>query len=349
MRAGDAAGAVQAYRAAARLSPRSAAIQVGLARALVETGDREGAAAAYQMALSLEPGRPDATRELASLQPPAPAAVRAPSEADLRSQARAAFASHRFAEAERLYGQLTALVPGDARLHAGLGASLLAQRRVADAITAYRLAADLDPGNAGFWAALGSAYEAAGNAEEARGAYQRALLLDPRQRHARERMAHLGGASPNAPAPTPPASSPAVTPVSHSTPESPPAASAPAPAPPPPPAPTGPTRPAAPSRDDIVRTLGPFEERLESCAPTIDQAVTFRIRIQGGDGRVTEVEALGDLAGSEEASCMESQLGGARFPRFTQESIEIRYPFALHGPRADEAAAAADAEEPPAE
>lgn len=339
LRAGDARGAADAYRAAARLDPRSAAIQVGLARALAQSGDREGAAAAYRMALSLEPGRADAQRELAALAPPAPPPQppppqrEGPSEADLRAQARAHYTARRFAEAEQIYRRLVQMAANDASVHAGLGASLLAQSRFDDAVSAYRRATELDGRNAGFFAALGAAYERARNAAGARAAYERALSIDANHRVAREGLARV--APPAAATP-----SPGVTIASSVAPPP----GAPPPAPPPP---TGPQLPEVPSRDDIVRTLGPLEARLEACVPTVDATVTFRLRIRGTDGRVAEAETTGDLAGSDEAGCMEGYLMGARFPRFTRPELEIRYPFALRGAQADQAEPPPEVELPP--
>lgn len=334
LRAGDARGAADAYRAAARLDPRSAAIQVGLARALAQAGDREGAVLAYRMALTLEPGRPDAQRELAALAPPAPPPAPAPppqpagpSEADLRAQARAHYAARRFPQAEQGYRRLTELAPNEAGAHAGLGAALLAQGRANEAVVAYRRAVELDGRNAGFFVALGASYERSGNAAGARAAYERALSLDGTQRAAREGLARV------APAP-PPSGSPGVAIA--------PSVTAPPGGPPPAPPPSGPTLPESPSRDDIVRTLGPLEARLEACAPRVDATVTFRLRIRGADGRVAEVETLGDMAATDEAGCWEGHLTGARFPRFTREEIEISYPFALRGAQADQPEAPPD-------
>jgi Flp pilus assembly protein TadD len=314
LQTGDARGAADAFRTAARLAPRSAAIQVGLARALTQLGDREGAVAAYRMALTLEPRNAEATRELAALS--------GPNEGQLRQQARAHFQAQRFAEAEAAYRQLTGMVPNDAGVHAGLGASLLALGRAADAVAAYRRATELDGRNAGFFAALGAALERAGDVAGARAAYERAVAIEPRQRTAREALGRLG------PTPAAPTTGSRTAVIASALPQP--------TEPPPPAAPAEPALPETPSRDDIVRTMQPFEERLEACAPTVDAMVTFRLRIGGADGRLQGVQVLGFLAGTDEGSCMERHLASARFPRFTRELLEVAYPFQLRGPQANQ-------------
>jgi Flp pilus assembly protein TadD len=317
MRAGDPRGAAEAYRAAARLDPRSAPIQVGLARALAQAGDREGAIAAYRAALAIEPGRADASRELAQLAPPAPQIARGPSPEQIRGQARAHFGARRYAQSEAAYRQLAQILPNDAGAHAGLAASLLALGRPAESVLSYRRATEIDPNNAGFWAALGSAHERANDAQNARVAYQRAIAIDRSHRGANEALARLAPPA-NVPPPQPPPQPTGPTVFSSSIQGQ---------------QPNGVALAETPTRDDIRRVLAPYEERLETCAPTVDTTVTFRIAIRGNDGRVAEVETTGALAGTDEAACFELHLSGARFVRFTRPQFEVRYPFQLRGAR----------------
>ena len=308
MRAGDARGAAEAYRAASRLEPTNAAIQVGLARALVQSGDREGAVAAYRLALALDPSHAEAQRELAALAPrPDPALA-------LREEARNHVRARRFGPAAQAYRRITELHGNDAAAFAGLGASLLAGRDAGGAVAAYRRATQLDSSSAGFWAALGAAEEAAGNRQGAVGAYRRALSIDGSLRAPQQALARLD------PAPSRPSGLPTAVAVRRE------------PEPPAPPAPTGPTLPETPTRDDIVRSLAPFQPRLESCAPSISGTVLFRMVLLGERGTVREVELVGEHAGSDEAGCMEAHLMGAHFPHFSRPELEIRYPFQLEGP-----------------
>jgi Flp pilus assembly protein TadD len=323
MRAGDAAGAAEAYRGALRLTPSSPELQVGLARALNQAGDRQGAIAAYRAALALSPGRQDAARELAQLDGSAQLL-------QLREAARSHFGARRFAEAERAYQQLTVLVPQEAGVFAGHGACLLALGRRADAVAEYRRATELAPTNAGFFAALGASQEAAGDTAGARASYQRATSIDPNQRAATQGLARLNAAQ----------QAPRTQPTAMQTP---PRAQQPAPAPPPPapppraqqtppaPGPDGAPLPEIVTREELVRTLAPLEHRLEECAPRIDATVSFRLRIRGADGGVAEASVVGDLAGTSEATCMEGHLSQAHFPRFSRSQMEVTYPFELRG------------------
>ncbi len=298
MRAGNAPGAVDAYRTAARLLPRSAELQVGLARALVSSGDREGAIEAYRAALAIEPNRADAASELMRLDGSAEARI-------LREQARAHFGARRFPQAEQAYRRLTELVPNEAAVHAGLGAALLAQRRATDAVAAYRRATELDANNAGFFYAFGAALEAANERSQALVAYRRVLTIAPTHERARAAVTRLTPAAP------------------------PPAAVAATP---------GEELPEIPSREALGRVLAPYLQQLEVCAPRLTGTVTFRIVIRGTDGRPLQIETLGESARTEEAACMEAQLGPARFPRFTRSEFEVQYPFELRGRQATQGA-----------
>lgn len=325
MRMGNIRGAADAFRAAARLDPRSASIQVGLARALAQSGDREGAIGAYRMALSIEPGRADAQRELASLNP-------GPDLSSVRNEARAHFQAQRFVEAERAYRRLTQLAPNDGGAHAGLGASLFALGLAPEAAAEYRRATEIDPRNAGFFAGLGAAHERARDLSAARAAYERALALNPSQPGALAGMARINAAAQQqAQRPPPPGQPPPPQPQQP---------------PPPQPRPNEPALPDTPTRDDIVRTLQPFVQRLAACSPTIDTTVTFRIVIGGADGMVREVETMGALAGTPDAACMETHLRGARFVRFARETFQVSYPFGLRGAQAGQAPPAEEAPPP---
>jgi hypothetical protein len=163
---------------------------------------------------------------------------------------------------------------------------------------------------------LARALTRAGDREGAIAAYQLALALEPGRGDARRELDALRGGG----EPEPEEHTPALA-----------SSVARRPAPEPPPGPARPTLPETPARDDIIRTMAPFRARLESCAPEVSGTVTIRLVIVGATGEVREAEALGEHAGTSQAECWESNLRGARFPRFTREQLEIRYPFELEG------------------
>ncbi|HJL17968.1 MAG TPA: tetratricopeptide repeat protein, partial [Sandaracinaceae bacterium LLY-WYZ-13_1] len=255
--------------------------------------------------------------------PPRPARPAEPSGRD-GWMARAAehYRAGSYAQAAEAYQRAVEIEPGFAPAQRGLAVSRLRAGDVNGAARAYRALARLEPQSAAVQVGLARALTRAGDREGARAAYELALALDPGRQDAQRELAALreeaSGAEPEPQRPVL-ASSVARRP-------------APAPSAEPPPEPTGPTLPERPSRDDIIRTMMPFGARVEACAPEVSGTVSFRMVITGATGEVQDVTTLGEHAGTPEAACWESHLRGARFPRFTRETLEVSYPFQLEGP-----------------
>jgi hypothetical protein len=77
--------------------------------------------------------------------------------------------------------------------------------------------------------------------------------------------------------------------------------------------------------------MRPIEPQVESCMPTYDGRVTFHLTVTGATGEVTDarMEAADDLATTPEGECMLGVVRAARFPRFSRDTLEIAYPYAL--------------------
>lgn len=128
-----------------------------LGNARLEAGDRDGARAAFERALELDPGY---SRPLSNL-----ALVAAEGGA--------------LAEAEELLRRAVAAGPENAVAWANLGSVLLRRDRPREAVAAYERAVAVSPGAAGLWRGLGRARHRAGDAAGALAAVREALRLDP--------------------------------------------------------------------------------------------------------------------------------------------------------------------------
>lgn len=247
---------------------------------------------------------------------PAPAPRAAPPPSDSSAQrslqeAREHFSARRYAQAAAAYEEATRIRSEDAGAWAGLGAAKMALGEAGAAAEAYQHAVRLEPGNAGYWTWLARAQARANDRAGAVQSLRRALAIDPNNRTARQGLsAMMGGASPSGPAPAP----------------------APAPSAPPAPAPPGPPPaqlPEVPDRQAIIAVMRPLQAQVASCHPSYDGRVSFNLTVTGESGTVSEAALEGELAGTPEAECMLNVIRAARFPRFSRDTLEIAYPYAL--------------------
>lgn len=89
-----------------------------------------------------------------------------------------------------------------------------------------------------------------------------------------------------------------------------------------------PPLPETPSRDAILSTMQPLQGAVQGCAPQFAGRVAFRISVIGATGEVLEISSEGEMS-EDEKYCMESVVQSARFPRFTNETLNVTYPFVL--------------------
>ena len=89
-----------------------------------------------------------------------------------------------------------------------------------------------------------------------------------------------------------------------------------------------PPLPETPSRDAILSTMQPLQGAVQGCAPQFAGRVAFRITVVGATGEVLEISSEGEMS-EDEKYCMESVVQSARFPRFTNENLNVTYPFVL--------------------
>lgn len=114
-----------------------------------------------------------------------------PSADELKVQARQAYAAKHYAEAAKLYEQVTKMSSRDAGAFAGLGASQLASGNKKGAVASYQRAVQLQPKSSGFQAALGRAYYENGDKARSIASYRKALELNPDNGAAKAALARL--------------------------------------------------------------------------------------------------------------------------------------------------------------
>lgn len=87
--------------------------------------------------------------------------------------------------------------------------------------------------------------------------------------------------------------------------------------------------PAAPSRQDVLRALQAITPQVRACGRTRHGTAMTTIVVAGSTGRVETATVTGPFAGSPEAACITRAVRGARFPRFSNPTFRIQYPFQL--------------------
>lgn len=199
---GPPARAVPALRQALRLAPGDEGLMVGLAGALRDDGDLDGAIAAIAPALELEPPPLDALLLAGALH-------RARGGAGDLSDARRAYARilersddlpealEGLASVHRAKGEVADALPllhhalttaptsAHGRLHRAIGRCYSASGQHERALEAFRAAAERDEDDFDTWLDYAEEALRAGDAKEARGAARRAVDLGPESRQAR--------------------------------------------------------------------------------------------------------------------------------------------------------------------
>ncbi|MFO1283485.1 MAG: tetratricopeptide repeat protein [Burkholderiales bacterium] len=168
-RAGRAAEAARLLAVAAVGWPRSNAIAHALALARIQSGDRDGARAAWRAIVERHPADPAARYQIA---------VSYDEE-------------NRIDEAIGWYQAQVEAHPAAVAAWLNLGRLRLRTADPAAAIGAYRRATELDPAHAGAWTGIATACERAGDAEAAIDAWDRARAADPANATPLERRARL--------------------------------------------------------------------------------------------------------------------------------------------------------------
>ena len=99
------------------------------------------------------------------------------------------------------------------------------------------------------------------------------------------------------------------------------------------PAPAKPTAgenlPSSPGRDDVLGALKTVAPKVSACGGGQSGIATAKIGVAGSTGRVTSVDVSGQFAGTPVAACVAKEVGKAKFPKFSQPSFSVTYPFKI--------------------
>jgi hypothetical protein len=86
--------------------------------------------------------------------------------------------------------------------------------------------------------------------------------------------------------------------------------------------------PALPTREQVVAGFDSVRAQLEQCAAGQHGVASVAATV-ASSGRVSYALVQGKFAGTPEGSCMALAVRQAHFPRFTQASLKVVYPFSL--------------------
>ncbi len=86
--------------------------------------------------------------------------------------------------------------------------------------------------------------------------------------------------------------------------------------------------PDAPDRDSVAAALRAVQPLVEACYQEQHGVATVEITV-GSSGRVRSALVTGFFAGTAEGSCIARAVRRARFPRFSQDTFLVTYPFQL--------------------
>jgi predicted Zn finger-like uncharacterized protein len=87
--------------------------------------------------------------------------------------------------------------------------------------------------------------------------------------------------------------------------------------------------PSAPGRDDVLSALKAVAPKVSACGNGQSGIATAKIGVAGSTGRVTSVDVSGQFAGTPVAACVTREVGKAKFPKFSQPSFSVTFPFKI--------------------
>lgn len=87
--------------------------------------------------------------------------------------------------------------------------------------------------------------------------------------------------------------------------------------------------PQSPGRDDVLGAMKSVTARVQSCGNGQSGVAMAKISVAGATGRVTNVDVSGSFSGTPVASCVVKEVSKARFPKFSQSTFSVTYPFKI--------------------
>ena len=87
------------------------------------------------------------------------------------------------------------------------------------------------------------------------------------------------------------------------------------------------TLPDKPSRAQVIATMARVQRQAKACFPSGRGSVTADLKVIGRTGRVTTAQVSGQSGAI--GSCVAQAVRKAKFPKFSDESLSVRYPMAF--------------------
>jgi hypothetical protein len=87
--------------------------------------------------------------------------------------------------------------------------------------------------------------------------------------------------------------------------------------------------PAQPSRSQVASSLRSVSSRVARCGGGEGGQVNVRVSVSGRTGRVTSANVSGAPNGGVR-SCVSAAVRGARFPRFSNPTFGVTFPYRLN-------------------
>ncbi len=84
-----------------------------------------------------------------------------------------------------------------------------------------------------------------------------------------------------------------------------------------------------PAKDDVLGAMKGVTARVQSCGNGQSGVAMAKITVAGATGRVTNVDVSGQFAGTPVAACVTREVSKAKFPKFSQSTFSIQYPFKI--------------------
>lgn len=87
--------------------------------------------------------------------------------------------------------------------------------------------------------------------------------------------------------------------------------------------------PQRPSRSQVQAAMRQVTDLVDKCAPGEGERIVVIITVSGNTGRVSSARIDGEHAETSTGHCVRRAMREVRFPRFSDGTVTIRYPFRL--------------------
>jgi uncharacterized protein YoxC len=87
--------------------------------------------------------------------------------------------------------------------------------------------------------------------------------------------------------------------------------------------------PTVPSRDQVKTAMNSVTPSIKKCSDGNGGRIELQISVSGATGRIIDAQPIGSYAGTTVGICAARAVRVAKFPKFSQSNLVIKYPFDL--------------------